>query len=64
MFTIILISLGATIVVGTVVNEIRTWRKPGHSISQQAPSDNDQVNMVRLIQETNIHRQDRPGSPI
>jgi len=64
MFTIILITLGALLVVGTVVNEIRSWRKPGHHIGLEAPSDNDQNNMVRIIQETNIHRQDRPGNPI
>lgn len=58
MFTTILIVVGALSVVVLVVHEIRSWRKPGHHISQNAPMDDDHVNRAQLSQETNIHRGD------
>lgn len=58
MFTVTLIALGALSLVVLVVHEIRSWRKPGQHISQNAPMGDDHVNKAHLIQDTNVHRGD------
>jgi hypothetical protein len=55
MFTVVLIVL---VVVGAIViiaNEVRSWRRPGHHIDQNAPMDSEQTNTARLMHDTNIH---------
>lgn len=59
MFTIVLIAVAAVFVIAVVVHEVRTWRKPGHHISQQAPTDNAHNNTAHLTHHTNIHN-DKP----
>jgi FtsZ-interacting cell division protein ZipA len=55
MFTYILIAVAAIVVVAVVVHEIRSWRRPGKQIAQNAPMDSNANNHARLIQGTNIH---------
>lgn len=54
-FTIVLIVGGVLLVVGMVVHELRTRRKAGRVISQQAPMDDHSVNTARLLNTTNVH---------
>lgn len=58
MFTTILIAVGALSVVVLVVHEIRSWRKPGQHISQNASMNDDHVNKAHLTQDLNVHRGD------
>ena len=62
MFTIVLIVLAAVFVIAVLVHEVRTWRKPGRQISQQASMDSDQTNTAHLTHHTNIHNDKTFGS--
>lgn len=55
MFTYLLIAIAVVLVVAVVVHEVRSWRRPGKQISQNAPMDSEANNHARLIQGTNIH---------
>jgi hypothetical protein len=55
VFTIVLIVLAAIVVIVVAVHEVRSWRKPGRHIGQNASMDSGQTNTARLTQQTNIH---------
>lgn len=64
MFTYILIAVAVIVVVAVVVHGVRSWRRPGKQIGQNAPMDSDANNRGRLIQGTNVHQSgpfDTPG---
>jgi len=48
MFTWVLAGLAALLVATVVVHEIRSWRRPGRQIGQNAPMDDDRVNNARF----------------
>ena len=54
-FTLVLIVGGALLVVSMVVHEVRTRRKAGRLISQQASMDDHGVNTARFFNSTNVH---------
>jgi hypothetical protein len=62
MLTIILIALGSLFVLGVVVHEIRSWRKPGHHISQNAPMNDAREGRARITQETTNVSHGRGGA--
>lgn len=55
MFTTVLIALAALVLVAVVVHEIRSWRRPGHHIAQNAPMDDTGVGHAHLLNHSNIH---------
>jgi len=64
MFTWILAGLAALVVVVVVVHEIRSWRKPGRRIGQNAPMNDGQVNDARFTSGgANSHDPNTFGGP-
>ncbi|GAA4705580.1 hypothetical protein [Nocardioides conyzicola] len=53
-FTIVLIVLGAALVVGIVVSQVR-GRRSRHHIAQNAPMDSNDNNSAHYMSRTNIH---------